>query len=87
MSEGALQPASPTIRAGTPATVLQGGTSVSTTDPAATLAARRNIARADACTSEDAMTTAPRARMRTPCAVTLDVATIAADAVMAPVLM
>ena len=33
--DGSAQPASPTTRAGTPATVLQGGTSSRTTDPAA----------------------------------------------------
>ena len=35
VTEGWAQPASPTMRAGTPATVLQGGTSLSTTEPAA----------------------------------------------------
>ena len=35
LSEGWSQPASPTTLAGTPATVLQGGTSASTTEPAA----------------------------------------------------
>src|SRR5271166_6802807 len=35
---GSAQPASPTIRAGTPATVLLCGTGASTTDPAATRA-------------------------------------------------
>ena len=35
LCDGSEQPASPTTRAGTPATVLHDGTSCSTTDPAA----------------------------------------------------
>lgn len=38
MRAGSAQPASPTTLAGTPATVVQGGTSFSTTDPAPTRA-------------------------------------------------
>ena len=43
--EGSAHPASPTIRAGTPATVLHGGTSSRTTDPAAMPDVERPVTR------------------------------------------